>query len=278
MRKLAIGLMAAALLLPAWPLDGTLSFLTSEKKQVSLVSTGTNEDVFVTDTSSLSLKTTVEKRIKIKRTVNADGSSSETTASSLSVTKGVQRVVFVPQREYLDLDAASLAVTGEAASELTVQRIYGDKDGQEIVFEVAHSYQKASGKRKSETRRGQLHVTALGGFYSLTIPLTLSTSYRESTNLTEEAAPSQPGTPASPGTTPNPPDTPAPGGSTTEPAQPPSPGVDIPATPATEPSGPAPPSPADPESDSPAPDTQGSAPPGSPSAPVEPPAGESAPL
>ncbi|MFD2369573.1 hypothetical protein ACFSO0_06310 [Brevibacillus sp. GCM10020057] len=293
MKKLAMVLVTAALMLQLAPLDETLSFLTSEKKQVSPVSTGSNEDVFVTDTSQIVLKTKVEKRIKIRRTVNADGSSSQTTDSSLSVANGVQRVVFVPQREFLDLNEANITVTGEAASEVTIQRIYGEKDGKEIVFEVAHSYQKARGKRKSETERGELHVTALGGFYSLTIPLTLSTSYNESTSVTEEAAPSQPnqpGTPANPGTTPgtpatpadsgstpHTPDTPDPEGNTTAPAQPPSPGADTPATPSTDPSGPAPPAPAA-SGGSSAPDTQESTPSGSPSTPGEPSAGAPASL
>lgn len=247
-----MGLMAAAFLLNIVPLDGTLSFLTSEKKQVSPVSTGTNEDVFVTETEQIVLKTKVEKITKIKRKVNADGSSSEAKDSRLSVFNGVQRITFVPQREHFDLDLANIAVTGEAADEVSVRRVTDDKDGKEIVFEVSHTYQEARGKRKSETDKGELRVTALGGFYSLSIPLTISTSYRESTDVTEEAAPN-PSTPAAPDTpsTPDTPNTPAPGGNTTEPAQPPSAGTKTPATPSTDSSGPAPPSPQDTGTDSP---------------------------
>lgn len=277
-----MGLMAAALVLNIVPLDGTLSFLTSEKKQVSPVSTGTNEDVFVTETEQIVLKTRVEKKTKIKRTVNADGSSSETKDNRLSVFNGVQRITFVPQREHFDLDLANITVTGEAADEVTVQRVIDDKDGREIVFEVSHSYQEARGKRKSETEKGELRVTALGGFYLLSIPITISTSYRESTDVSEEVAPSQPGTPGTPDSpstpgapaTPDSPNTPAPGGNEPEPAQPPSAGTDTPNTPSTDPSGPAPPSPQDTGTDSPVTNTQEGTPSGSPSTPDEPPASE----
>ncbi|MGG0939559.1 hypothetical protein ABHN11_26500 [Brevibacillus centrosporus] len=283
MKRLAVGLMAAALILNAVPMDGTFSFLTSEKKQVSPVSTGTNEDVFVTETKQIILKSKVEKRTKIKRKINADGSSSVTKDSRLAVTNGVQRVVFVPQRESLDLELANLTVTGDAAGEVTIQRVYDEKDDKAIVFEITHTYQKAYGKRKSETERGELQVTALGGFYTLKLPLTISTSYRESTDVSEEAVPSQPSQPGQPTAppapdSPNAPDTPASEDGSTLPAQPPSSGVETPTEPSTDPSGPAPPSSEEPGTVSPDSDQQESSPPGSPSTPKETPAGETPPL
>ncbi|QRG68110.1 hypothetical protein [Brevibacillus choshinensis] len=274
MKRLAMGLMAAALALNIVPLDGTLSFLTSEKKQVSPVSTGTNEDVFVTDANRIDLKTKVEKRTKITRKVNADGSSSETKDSRLSVLEGSQVISFTPKRPHLDLDVENMTVTGDAASEVVVERLATDK---EISFRISHSRKSAWDKRKSETEKGELRVTALGGFYSLSIPLTISTSYRESTDLTEEAAPnpSTPGTSDTP-STPDTPTTPAPGGNTTEPAQPPSAGEETPATPPTDSSGPAPPSTPDTGTDPPVTDTQEGTPSGSPSTPDDPPASDSA--
>ncbi|MDF2679300.1 MAG: hypothetical protein K0R47_490 [Brevibacillus sp.] len=275
-----MGLMAAALALNILPLEGTLSFLTSEKKQVSPVSTGTNEDVFVTETKQIVLKTRVEKRTKIKRTVNADGSSSETTDSRLAVMEGSQLISFSPQRAHLDLDVENITLTGDAASEVKVERVQTEEG---ISFRITHSRQSAWNKRESETEKGELRVTALGGFYSLTIPLTISTSYRESADVTEEAAPNQPNQPSQPGTpttpeTPGTPNTPAPGGNTAEPAQPPSTDTQTPTTPSTDPSGPAPPSSEDSGTDSPVTDTQETSPPGSPSAPDEPPASDAAPL
>lgn len=261
-----MGLMAATLVLNIVPLDGTLSFLTSEKKQVSPVSTGTNEDVFVTETEEIVLKTKVEKRIKITRTVNADGSSSESKDSKLAVMEGSQVISFTPQRSHLDLDVENITLTGEAASEVIVERVEAEKG---IAFRITHSRKSAWDKRKSETEKGELRVTALGGFYALTIPLTISTSYRESTDVTEEAAPNPPSTPTTP-------DTPAPGGNTTEPAQPPSTGSETPTTPSTDPSGPAPPSPQDPGTDSPVTNPQEGTPSGSPSTQVDPPASDTA--
>ncbi|MED4782503.1 hypothetical protein [Brevibacillus choshinensis] len=275
MKRLAMGLMAATLVLNIVPLNGTLSFLTSEKKQVSPVSTGTNEDVFVTETEQIALKTKVEKRIKIKRTVNADGSSSESKDSKLAVMEGSQVISFTPQRAHLDLDVENITLTGEAASEVIVERVEAEKG---IAFRITHSRKSAWDKRKSETERGELRVTALGGFYALTIPLTISTSYRESTDVTEEAAPNPPSSPTTPDTpsTPDTPDTPAPGGNTTEPAQPPSTGSETPTPPSTDPSGPAPPSPQDPGTDSPVTNTQEGTPSGSPSTQVDPPASDTA--
>lgn len=276
-----MGLMAAALVLHIVPLDGTLSFLTSEKKQVSPVSTGTNEDVFQTETEQIVLKTRVEKRIKITRTVNADGSSSESKDSRLTVLEGSQVISFTPQREYLDLDVENITLTGEAASEVLVERLETEKG---IAFRISHSRKSAWDKRKSETEKGELRVTALGGFYSLSIPLTISTSYRESTDVTEEAAPNPPSNPNGPDTpstpdtptTPDTPDTPASGGNTAEPAQPPPTGTETPSTPSTDPSGPAPPSPQDPGTDSPVTNTQEGTPSGSPSTPDDPPASATA--
>jgi hypothetical protein len=282
-----MGLMAVALVLNLAPLDRTLSFLTSEKKQVSPVSTGTNEDVFVTETKQIVLKTKVEKRTKVKRTKNADGTSSESKESRLAVEEGVQWITFEPQRAHLDLDVENVTLTGDAADEVTVQRV---EEEEGIVFRIAHSYQKASGKRKSGTEKGELRVTALGGFYSLTIPLTISTSYNESTNVTEESAPNQPqpqqpGTPGEPETpdtpitpdTPSTPDTPAPGGTTSEPPQPPTTDTSTPMLPPADTSGPSPPSPEEPGTDSPAPETQEPSPSTPPSS-EEPPAVDPAPV
>lgn len=277
--------MAVALVFNLAPLNRTLSFLTSEKKQVSPVSTGTNEDVFVTETKQIVLKTKVEKRTKVKRTKNADGSSSESKESRLAVEEGVQRITFVPQRAHFDLDVENVTVTGDAAGEVTVQRVH-EEEG--IVFRIAHSYQKASGKKKSGSEKGELRVTALGGFYSLAIPLTISTSYSESTNVTEEAVPNNPqqpgtpGTPETPGTpdipsTPDTPDTPAPGGNTSEPPQPPTTDSSTPTLPPADTSGPSPPSPEEPGTDSPAPETQEPSPSTPPSS-EEPPAGDPAPV
>ena len=194
---MAIGLMAVALGLNLTSFHGTLSFLTSEKKQAYSVSTGTNEDVFVTETEQLVLKTQVTKRVKVKRTQNADGSSSETTESKISVHEGVQRILFAAQRAHLELDVENIRVTGLAEDEVLIEKVEqteGEEEG--IVFRIAHNRNMADTANKTE--KGELHITALGGFYSLTIPLTVQTSYSSSTEVSEEAAPSSPSSPSSP--------------------------------------------------------------------------------
>ncbi|MGG1660497.1 hypothetical protein [Brevibacillus sp. NRS-1366] len=184
MKRLAIGLIAVTLGLNIVPLNGTLSFLTSEKKQVSAVSTGTNEDVFVTETEQIVLKTKVAKRVKVKRTKNADGSSSETTESRTSIEEGVQRISFVPQRDHLNLGVENITVTGLSEGEITIEQVEKMEAEKGIVFRIAHNRQMVD--RKTKTEKGELHVTALGGFYSFTIPIIVRTTYSSSTDISEE--------------------------------------------------------------------------------------------
>ncbi|MGG4493418.1 hypothetical protein [Brevibacillus reuszeri] len=198
MKRVAIGLMAVTLGLNIFPFHGTLSFLTSEKKQAYSVSTGTNEDVFVTETEQLVLRTQVTNRVKVKRTHNADGSSSESTESRTSLQEGVQRISFIPQRDHLELDVENIQVTGMADDEVTVEKVEAIKGEEGIVFRIAHNRNKVDTANKTE--KGELLITALGGFYSLKIPLTVHTSYSSSTEVSEEAAP---GTPAPSGGTPS---------------------------------------------------------------------------
>lgn len=198
LKKLAFGLIAITLGLNIVPMKGTLSFLTSEKRQVSAVSTGSNEDVFVTETERIELKTTVTKRVTVKRSKNADGSTSSTTESRTSIQEGVQRISFVPQRDHLNLEVENITVTGLDEDEITIERIEQTEGEQGIVFRIAHNRQMVD--RKTKTEKGELHVTALGGFYSITIPITVRTAYSSSTDVSEEGpanpAPQPDGSPA----------------------------------------------------------------------------------
>lgn len=199
LKKLALGLIAITLGLNIVPMKGTLSFLTSEKRQVSAVSTGSNEDVFVTETERIDLKTTVTKRVKVKHSKNADGSTSSTTESRTSIQEGVQRISFVPQRDHLNLEVENITVTGLDEDEITIERIEPMEGEKGIVFHIAHNRQTVD--RKTKTEKGELHVTALGGFYSVTIPITVRTTYSSSTDVSEEG-PAEPA--PQPGGTPEP--------------------------------------------------------------------------
>jgi len=214
LRTLAMGLIAACLVLNLAPLQGTFSFLTSEKKQVSAVSTGTNEDVFLTETKEILLATDVHQHTEVTRVKRANGSTSESRDSSLDVLAGEYFLTFVPQRPHLDLALEQITVTGSAAEEVLVERVEDGENGGDIVFRIAHRYEKAAGKTKGGKIGGKLHVTALGGFYSLTLPLTIDVSYSESREVIviEEEVPVQPPPGSEPGLPPGTPEQPtAPG-------------------------------------------------------------------
>jgi len=194
-KKLAKALIAVSLLGNAVPLDQTLSFLTSEKKQMYSLSTGSNEDVFMTDTSQIQMTSRVVKKVRVVRKTQADGSVSEDTRETLTIVEGTAELTFIPQRPDFDLDVENISVTGEIADVLKVERTDAE-DG--IVFRIAHDRQEIEFDNRVE--KGEIQITALGGFYTCTIPVTLVTTYRKSTDITELPAdtPSQqPGAPDS---------------------------------------------------------------------------------
>ncbi|MFF0829663.1 hypothetical protein ACFYU8_22575 [Brevibacillus sp. NPDC003359] len=248
MKKLAIGLVTVTFVLNIAHLDTTFSFLTSEKKQQSPITTGTNEDVFVTDTEQIVLKTEVIKQMKVTRKKNADGTSSESSQSRLIVHEGVQRISFIPKREHLTLSAENITVTGFSEGEVTVEVVEAMDGEKGIVFRIGHNRHMVG--RESKTEKGELQITALGGFYTHKIPLTLRTSYKSKSDVSEVT---EPGQPSQPGT----PDTPAPGGGSTEPPPPPPTDNGTPTAPPTESSGLAPPTPEEPGDDAPPPDQPG---------------------
>ncbi|MED2007918.1 hypothetical protein P4V39_07200 [Brevibacillus borstelensis] len=232
MKKLVSGLMAFALIFALLPLEGTVAFLTSEKKQTVPVSLGTNEDVFTTETEAIRLVTEVEKHVTITRVKTEAGKSTEERDVDISIDEGTFTLVFKPQRPHLDLDVENLKVTGEPEGRLEISREGG---GNGIEFRIGHIRDQV--KREHETLEGELHITALGGFYRHVIPLTVVTEYKESSSVVEVSPPPPPakpgpgtGTPGSPppGTeTPVPP----PPGAGGEAPKPPGAGGDIPQPP-----------------------------------------------
>ncbi|WP_152562221.1 hypothetical protein [Brevibacillus borstelensis] len=234
MKKLVSGLMAFALIFALLPLEGTVAFLTSEKKQTVPVSLGTNEDVFTTETEAIRLVTEVEKHVTITRVKTEAGKSTEERDVDISIDEGTFTLVFKPQRPHLDLDVENLKVTGEPEGRLEISREGG---GNGIEFRIGHIRDQV--KREHETLEGELHITALGGFYRHVIPLTVVTEYKESSSVVEVSPPPPPakpgpgtGTPGSPppGTeTPVPP----PPGAGGEAPKPPGAGGEIPQPPDT---------------------------------------------
>ncbi|MBE5396262.1 hypothetical protein HT747_14040 [Brevibacillus borstelensis] len=234
MKKLVSGLMAFALIFALLPLEGTVAFLTSEKKQTVPVSLGTNEDVFTTETEAIRLVTEVEKHVTITRVKTEAGKSTEERNVDISIDEGTFTLVFKPQRPHLDLDVENLKVTGEPEGRLEISREGG---GNGIEFRIGHIRDQV--KREHETLEGELHITALGGFYRHVIPLTVVTEYKESSSVVEVSPPPPPakpgpgtGTPGSPppGTeTPVPP----PPGAGGEAPKPPGAGGEIPQPPDT---------------------------------------------
>ncbi|CAM3339927.1 MULTISPECIES: hypothetical protein [Brevibacillus] len=261
MKKIAVGLFAASLVLNIVPLDGTVAFLTSEKKQTSSISLGTNEDVFVTQTKEMTIETKITKRTVIRRTMNADGTSSETAEDKVSIDQGAQTIVFIPQRPHLDLELENLRVTGAVEGIVKVEKIESEEG---IEFLISHA--RGEMEWKNGTVKGELHVTALGGFYDVVIPVAVTTIYKKKTDVQETNAPGnpqQPGNPSTPGTpgtpeTPATPETPPPDGSTTEPTTPPpSDSADSPSPPSDEATAPPTPS-TDPAPSVPSGENQGS--------------------
>ncbi|MEK4338902.1 hypothetical protein [Brevibacillus sp. FSL L8-0710] len=214
MKKLVSGLMAFALIFALLPLEGTVAFLTSEKKQTVPVSLGTNEDVFTTETEAIRLVTEVEKHVTITRVKTEAGKSTEERDVDISIDEGTFTLVFKPQRPHLDLDVENLKVTGEPEGRLEISREGG---GNGIEFRIGHIRDQV--KREHETLEGELHITALGGFYRHVIPLTVVTEYKESSSVVEVSPPPPPAKPG-PGT--GTPGSPPPG---TETPVPPPPGA-----------------------------------------------------
>ncbi|MFS0558142.1 hypothetical protein [Brevibacillus sp. 179-C9.3 HS] len=269
MKKLAIGLVAATLVLNIGHLETTFSFLTSEKKQQSPISTGTNEDVFVTDVEELVVTTEVTKHKTVVRKRSASGTTSQSSHTTITIDEGVARITFTPKREHLVLGLENVTVTGIAEDEVKVELIEpteGEKE-EGFQFRITHNRQKVG--QKSQTEKGELQVTALGGFYTKKIPLTIRTSYSTTTDIEEETEPDQPNQPNQPNQPgqpdqPSTPETPAPGGGSSETSPPPPTDGGSPTTPPTDSSGPAPPTPEEPEEDAPPPDSPSTETPSSP--------------
>ncbi|MFS0920810.1 hypothetical protein [Brevibacillus sp. 179-C 1.1 NHS] len=280
MKKLAIGLVAATLVLNIGHLETTFSFLTSEKKQQSPISTGTNEDVFVTDVEELVVTTEVTKHKTVVRKRSASGTTSQSSHTTITIDEGVARITFTPKREHLVLGLENVTVTGIAEDEVKVELIEpteGEKE-EGFQFRITHNRQKVG--QKSQTEKGELQVTALGGFYTKKIPLTIRTSYSTTTDIEEETEPDQPNQPNQPGQPdqPSTPETPAPGGGSSETSPPPPTDGGSPTTPPTDSSGPAPPTPEEPEEDAPPPDSPSTETPSSPGDDVGEAGGDSQPV
>ncbi|MEJ8547617.1 hypothetical protein [Brevibacillus borstelensis] len=203
MNKLVLGLMGIALLSVLLPLEGTVAFLTSEQKQTVPVSLGTNEDVFTTETESIRLVTEVTRHVTITRVKTEEGGSSEERDVETSIDEGAFTLVFQPQRPHLELDVENLKVTGEPEGRVEISRVGGENA---IEFRIGHIRDQVG--RGNETLEGELHITALDGFYQHTIPLTIVTEYKESTSVVEASPPS---TPAQPGAGSGAPGAPLPG-------------------------------------------------------------------
>ena len=184
MKKLVSVTMAVALMIMLNPLEATVSFLTSEKKQTTPISLGTNEDVFVTETESIQIVTEVTKRVTITRKIadaNGQGGGeggAEERDVKLSIQEGAFYLRLKPQRPHLDLDVENLKVTGEAEGQLQIERQDSEKD---IMFRIGHIRSQVG--RSDNTLKGELHITALGGFYRHVIPLTVVTKYDERTDV-----------------------------------------------------------------------------------------------
>lgn len=263
MKKLALGLVAATLVLNIGHLETTFSFLTSEKKQQSPISTGTNEDVFVTDVEELVVTTEVTKHKTVVRMRSASGATSQTSYTTTTIDEGVARITFTPKREHLVLGLENVTVTGIAEDEVKVELVEPTK-GEKVEgfqFRITHNRQKVG--QKSQTDKGELQVTALGGFYTQKIPLTIRTTYSTTTDIEEETEPDQPSQPGQPDQ-PSTPETPVPGEGSSETSPPPSTDGGSPATPPTDSSGPAPPTPEEPGEDAPPPDSPSTETPSSP--------------
>ncbi|USG66292.1 hypothetical protein NDK47_02870 [Brevibacillus ruminantium] len=255
MKKLVSVVMAVALISMLHPLETTVSFLTSEKKQRAPVSLGTNEDVFLTETESIQIVTEVTKKVTITRkSVDGEEGGGEEASEERDVKFSIQEGAFYlrlkPQRPHLDLDEQDLQVTGEAKDLLQIERQDSEED---IVFRIGHIRSKV--EYSDDLLTGELHITALGGFYQHVIPLTVETQYKESTHVI--SVPSPPPIPGVPGSPP-PGGTPAPVPNPLPPEQPPTETPPVPPVPGTE--NPAPPSPGEAANPSP-PGTGGENPP-----------------
>lgn len=224
-------------------LDGTTAYLTSDKMQESPVSLGSNRDVFAFEEKEILLSTSVHKKIKIKRTNGPGGQGGgESSTADTSIERGSAVIVFKPQRPHLTLDPSNFSVTGDAADDIAIVPVAVAEQENGIAFMIEHKLDAV--QKKNDTVTGLLHVQALGGFYNVTVPLKIRTSYKETTVVTEVNAPPPsappPGTPG--GNTPTPtspppntggggqPPTP-PTGSTPDPA--PTPQPDTPSQPDT---------------------------------------------
>ncbi len=193
MRKTVVYLATISSLFYLFHLEGTGAFLTSEKKHASGISTGTNQDVFVTETKQLVLKSEVYKRTTIKKKKSQDGGPGEEDRDvKVSIERGADWITLFPQRPHLDLEAAHFQVTGPAANEVKIEKVESEQENG-ITFKLYHD-DNAIG-RKNKTVKGQVHVTALGGFYHLVVPITVTTTYREKTDV-EEVVVNDPTTPA----------------------------------------------------------------------------------
>jgi hypothetical protein len=170
--------------------DATTAFLTSEKKHDSPISLGTNQDVFVTETTEISIYTEVRKKVKIvkvkKKDKDGNPSEEQQVSSQVETYRGGKTIVFFPQRPHLELAPENFTVIGDAADMIEVVREETDKDD-ELAFRIWHKEDAI--KKKSSTIKGELHVQALGGFYHIIIPLTVKTKYDVSTDVTEVEAP-----------------------------------------------------------------------------------------
>ncbi|MFY0544550.1 hypothetical protein [Brevibacillus sp. H7] len=246
MRKSVLYLATISSLFYLFQLEGTTAFLTSEKKHASAVSTGTNQDVFVTEAKQLVLKTEVFKKVKITKKKKEGAGPSKPgedieTDVKVTIQRGADWITLFPQRPHLDLEVENFTVTGAAEDDVKIEKVESE-DGEGITFKVYHD-DKAIG-RKNKTVTGQLHVTALGGFYHQMVPITVQTTYREKTDVEEVVVPDPTGptpdvptTPTTPGTPPTTPDTPPSPPPADDSTTPPPPATDTPTEPPTPPLG-----------------------------------------
>lgn len=196
--KKVIAVAALAAMVTLLPLEGTVAFLTSEKKQTVPVSLGTNEDVFVTETESIQLLTEVTKQVKITRkkvegaAEGEAGGESEERDVSYRVVEGAYTLRLIPQRPHLDLEPENFRVTGDLAGLLQISPA-DDEDEKAIAYRLEHRRDQV--EYRDGTVRGELHITALGGFYMHALPVTLVTRVKESTSVVEIRVPSVPGVP-----------------------------------------------------------------------------------
>lgn len=186
MKKALLILISAAALANVLPVSGTISYLTSARDYATPISFGTNDDIFQTETTSFYLETKVKKKTSVKKEKQKDGKTKESKQEKTSVSLGSQVIVMLPQREGLNLNPSNFRVTGFPAGAIKVEAAELPNDSgeqQTFVFRISHAIHAAYSK--SYQQKGALQIEALGGFYHLSIPITLVNKYDEETEIEE---------------------------------------------------------------------------------------------